>query len=69
MDPDGDEIWIAAGLLDQGDTGADDRRELLTWLTTRGVSIDQMRNANADGELAALAGDLALRSRSPNPDR
>jgi adenylate cyclase len=53
--------WIEAGLLDPSSPTADERRELLAWMEARGITLDEMRAACADGQLAATAADLALR--------
>jgi adenylate cyclase len=58
---DDEQAWIAAGLLDPASHTADERRELLEFLAARGVSIEQMVNACAEGQLNSLAGDLLLR--------
>lgn len=51
------DAWVAAGLLTPGD---DDRLALLQWLSSRGVGLDEMRRADADGRLFALAGDREI---------
>lgn len=56
-----DERWIAAGLLDPASPTADQRREMLGWFEQRGITLDEMRAASADGQLASAAADLALR--------
>jgi adenylate cyclase len=53
--------WIEANLLDPASTTADQRVELLEWLTERGITVEQMADACTRGQLNALAGDLALR--------
>lgn len=54
--------WIAAGLLDPSSPCADERIELLDWLTARGLTIEQMAEANGRGQLIVAAADLDLRS-------
>ena len=58
--------WIEAGLYDAAAIGADERRELLTFLTEQGCSIEEMVAAQARGRLFALAGDRIVR---PDRDR
>jgi class 3 adenylate cyclase len=57
----GTEEWIAAGLYDPADERADERAELLEWMEGRGITVAQMVDACAEGQLNALAADLALR--------
>lgn len=49
------------GLYDPRAPNASDRLALLEWLRNRGVSIEQMVEANAVRSLPALAGDLEIR--------
>lgn len=53
--------WVDAGLLDPSSPTASDRRALLEWLTALGIPLDLMVDAEREGDLAGLAGDLALR--------
>lgn len=53
--------WIQAGLVDPTSPTADQRLELLAWLTERQVTIEQMVDACAQNQLVSLAGDGALR--------
>ncbi len=53
--------WIDAGLVDPASPTADQRLELLEWLTERGATIEQMVRACSDNQLVSLAGDGALR--------
>ncbi len=53
--------WIERQLLDPRAQSAAERRQLLAWMTEQGISLDEMTNAHAQGQLTALAGDLALR--------
>ncbi len=53
--------WIAAGLYDPSSPGAADQFELLTWMTSLEITIEQMVAAQAVGQLDSLPGDLALR--------
>ncbi len=55
----------AAGLYDPGAPGAADRLALLEWLAERGITLEQMASAEADGRLSSLAGDLALQPAGP----
>jgi adenylate cyclase len=57
----GIEEWTSAGLYDPSDASAEERAELLAWMEGRGITLQQMIAACADGQLNALAGDLALR--------
>jgi len=58
--------WIEAGLYDPAAVGADERRELLAFLTDQGCSVEEMVAAHAKGRLFALAGDRLIR---PDRDR
>lgn len=60
-DVDSTDAWIAAGLYDPLSPTAHQRFDLLTWLASLGISVDQMLAAKADSQLRALAGDIALR--------
>jgi adenylate cyclase len=51
----------AAGLYDPLAPNAAERLQLLEWLASDGVTIDQMLSAVRDGSLVGVAGDLALR--------
>jgi adenylate cyclase len=51
----------AAGLYDAASPNAAERLQLLEWLVSQGVTVDQMRYAARETSLAGLAGDLALR--------
>lgn len=53
--------WVAAGLLDPASGSAAGRVELLTWLAERGLTIEEMVDADRCGQLNSLAGDRALR--------
>lgn len=53
--------WIEAGLLDPDSPTADQRIELLAWMTDLGITVGQMAAADGRGELVASAGDGALR--------
>jgi adenylate cyclase len=52
--------WEAAGLYDPDDTGAEERRALLEYLTARGATIEQMVEAHRSGNLPGVAGDLVV---------
>jgi len=56
----------AAGLYDPQAPHATERLQLLEWLASEGVTIEQMTAALREGVLVGLAGDLALR---PLPHR
>ncbi len=60
-DADSTDAWIEAGLYDPSSPAAHQRFELLAWLASLGISLDQMVTAKADSQLRALAGDIALR--------
>lgn len=51
----------AAGLYEAGALNAADRLSLLRWLADRGATVEQMVEANQQGELLYLAGRLVLR--------
>ena len=57
--------WERAGLYDPDDPGADERRELLHYLSERGATIDQMVTAHKQGSLPAVASDLAVQGQDP----
>jgi class 3 adenylate cyclase len=52
----------AAGLYDPRSPHAAERLELLEWLAGRGVTLEQMKAADAQGTLTGVAGDLTLRA-------
>jgi adenylate cyclase len=54
----------AAGLYDPAASKAAERLELLEWLAARGVTIEQMRAANAESQLVFAA---SLHSLRPGP--
>jgi adenylate cyclase len=56
-----DEDWIRAGLYDPAEPGASERLELLEWIASHGVTVEQMVAACEIGQLNALVGDLGLR--------
>jgi adenylate cyclase len=56
--------WERAGLYDPESPQADERRDLLEYLTARGATLEAMVEAHRLGTLAALAGDLVLGVRS-----
>ncbi len=58
--------WTAAGLYDPSSPSASDQFELLTWISSLGITIEQMVAAHAIGQLDSLPGDLALR---PGPHK
>ena len=58
------EALTAAGLYDADAPDADERRELLEFLTAQGCSVAEMQAAHERGRLFALAGDRLIR-----PDR
>ncbi|CAB4885090.1 unannotated protein [freshwater metagenome] len=60
------EAWIAADLYDPSSPNSAERLELLRWISSLGISIDQMVAAKASGALRSLPGDMALR---PGPRR
>ena len=60
-----EQVWVEAGLLDPAAPSAAGRRELLVWLTERGISLEQMVESNARGRLFGLAGDLHARPSRP----
>jgi adenylate cyclase len=53
--------WIDSGLLDPESPAADQRTELLVWMTELGIPLERMVDAHRRGQLSALAGDDALR--------
>jgi adenylate cyclase len=52
--------WVEAGLLDPTSPTAASRRALLDWFTSIGISTELMVEAERNGDLAGLPGDLAL---------
>ena len=60
------EGWAAAGLYDAAAPDADERAELLAFLTEQGCTVEEMQAAHARGRLFALAGDRIVR---PDRDR
>ena len=55
------EKLVAAGLYDPGSPAADDRLDLLQYLHDAGATVEDMVEADADGNLTSLAFDLQLR--------
>src|SRR5436305_2121314 len=55
------EAWVAAGLNDVDAADADERRELLEFLTEQGCTVEEMTAAHQRGRLFALAGDRLVR--------
>jgi class 3 adenylate cyclase len=55
------DAWTAAGLYDPTSPTATEQLELLTWIATFGISVEQMVAAKAIGQLGSLPADLALR--------
>src|SRR3954471_10736379 len=55
------EAWVAAGLYDADAADADERRELLEFLTEQGCTVEEMTAAHQRGRLFALAGDRLVR--------
>lgn len=53
--------YRAAGLYDPTAPNAAERLELLEWLASRGVTLEQMTAAVHGGSLTGLAGDLLLK--------
>jgi len=53
--------WTAAGLYDPAARNADDRLELLHWISAKGVTIEQMVAGCETGHLSSVVGDLRLR--------
>jgi adenylate cyclase len=51
-------LWEQAGLYDPADPNAKERLALLTYLSERGATIEQMVEAHQAGSLPGLAGDL-----------
>ena len=60
MDTDG---WERAGLFDPDAPGADERRDLLEFLTARGATVEEMVEAHRLGRLPGVAGDLVMGKR------
>lgn len=57
--------WEEAGLYDPEDPDAADRLALLTYLTERGATIEQMVEAHRSGALPGVASDLVTQGRTP----
>ncbi len=53
--------WLAAGLYDPAAPDAEDRLELLTWISGHEVPVDDMVRADAAGQLNAVVADRMLR--------
>ena len=53
--------WIDAGLYDPDAPRADDRLQLLRWLSEQGIPLEEMVAADAEGRLFAVVGDRILR--------
>ena len=53
--------WIAAGLLDPASPDADSQCDLLNWIASFGITVEQMVKANSVGRLDALPAAIALR--------
>lgn len=53
--------WIDAGVYDPASPHAAERLELLLWIDDHGVSLEQVVQACAEGQLNSLVGDLSLR--------
>lgn len=60
-DVDSTGAWIEAGLYDPASPTATEQFELLTWITSLGITVAQMAGAKAAGRLDSLPADLALR--------
>jgi adenylate cyclase len=59
MPVDADEqAWVAAGLLDPAAPDAEERRELLRFLTERGATVEEMTSFRDRDQLPSLAGEL-----------
>ncbi len=58
--------WEAAGLYSPDAVGAEERKALLTYLTQRGATIDQMIAAHANESLPALGGELVWGASAPS---
>ncbi len=56
-----DQDFVAAGLLDPGDSHAEARRSLLHHFVEQGISIEEMQEAAAVGSLHAAGSDAAIR--------
>ncbi|MGP0029629.1 MAG: adenylate cyclase regulatory domain-containing protein [Acidimicrobiales bacterium] len=57
------DAWEEAGLYDPDDPGAGERLDLLEYLTARGASLEQLREARRQDRLPAVAGDLVMGTR------
>jgi class 3 adenylate cyclase len=53
--------WIEAGLLDPASPTAGERRALLEWLTARGLTVEELVEADAEGNLHSSFADRKLR--------
>ncbi len=58
-------VWEEAGLYDPNDTNAPDRLALLTYLSERGATIEQMVEAHHAGALPGVASDLVTQRATP----
>ncbi len=56
-----EDAWVEAGLLDPASPLADQRRELLRYLTERGATVDDLRDAADGGRLRGLVAELRRR--------
>lgn len=57
--------WEAAGLYDPAAPDAEERLALLTYLTERGATVEQMVEAHRDQSLPGLAGQLLWARQAP----
>ena len=57
--------WEAAGLYDRSAPDADERLALLTYLTERGATVEEMLALNRPGALPGLAGQLLWHRQTP----
>jgi adenylate cyclase len=57
--------YEAAGLYDPDAPNAAERLDLLEWLAARGVTVDQMVDGLARGQLVSLAGDVLRAGDTP----
>jgi adenylate cyclase len=57
--------WEEAGLYDPDDSNAAERLALLTYLTERGATMEQLVDAHRIGALPGVAGDLVTQGRTP----
>ncbi len=58
-------VWEEAGLYDPNDINAADRLALLTYLSERGATIEQMVEAHQMGALPGVASDLVTQRATP----